>query len=94
MRFKRSNVIGIVVLFGIGSGSCAWHAFAAAFDNTGTAQAGSGQSVGKSNGEPPGSPPKAPTPVTRLTGTVKLDGTGQPIAGAKLQILSGLIMGL
>jgi len=94
MRPKQSRFVVVLVLIGIGSGSCVWHTFAAVFSDTGADQAGSGQAVGTTGGAPPGSPSKAPATVARLTGTVKLDGTGQPIAGAKLQILSGFVMGL
>ena len=94
MRPKRSRFVVVLVLIGIGSGSCAWHSFAAVLYDTCAGQAGSGQPVGKTVGDPPRSPLKATTSVARLTGTVKLGGTGQPIAGAKLQILSGFFLGL
>jgi Sigma-70, region 4 len=51
------------------------------------------QSAAKPSDDSPRPQSKSPTTVSRLTGVVKLDGTDQPIAGAKLQISVGFVMG-
>jgi len=95
MLLNQLKVAIVLLLLAIGSSYWGWRVLAAAIGDKG--QAGSRQVVGKTPAAPvsaPKSQTKPPTSVARLTGTVKLEGTGQPIAGAKLQIFSGFLMGL
>ena len=79
MLFHQLKVGTVVVLLGLGGGYGLWHASGAGFTVKGHGQAG------------PSSPPplKAPATAVRFTGTVTVEGTGQPVAGAKLRILIG-----
>ena len=78
----------VVVLIQIGVGSC-WgsRAIGAASDDKG--QPKSGQVAGKTSIPAPSTQANSATTTYRFTGTVKVEGTGEPIAGAKLRIALG-----
>ena len=79
MLFHQLKVVTVVVLLSLGGGYGLWHASGARIKVKGQRQAG------------PSSPPpsKAPGTAGRFTGIVTVEGTGQPVAGAKLRILIG-----
>jgi RNA polymerase sigma factor (sigma-70 family) len=89
MLINQLKVAMVLVLLGVGSGYGLWHASGAGIKEKGHGQAGSGQAVGKTAGPPPGPQRKAAGSTARFTGTVKVEGTGQPVAGAKLRIMIG-----
>jgi hypothetical protein len=93
MLLNQLKVAPLLVLLAIGSSYGLWQAFAAAEQPKAGGQATRIQSAAKPSDESSRPQSKSPTTVSRLTGVVKLDGTDQPIAGAKLQISVGFVMG-
>ncbi|MFI5456191.1 MAG: sigma-70 family RNA polymerase sigma factor [Isosphaerales bacterium] len=93
MLLNQLKVAMVLLLVAIGSSYWGWRVLAAAIGDKG--QAGARQVVGKTPAAAPVSAPKsqtkAPTSTFHMTGSVRLEGTGEPIAGAKLQITLGNI---
>jgi RNA polymerase sigma factor (sigma-70 family) len=91
MLLKQLKVAMVLVLLGIGGRYYAWNAVAGFVDEK--AQADRGQVDGKVPAPAPASTPKPqatkPAVLYRLSGTVRVEGTDAPIAGAKLQIQTG-----
>jgi RNA polymerase sigma factor (sigma-70 family) len=91
MFLNQLKVVSFLMLFGIGSGYWVWHAVAAAGDDK--AQ----QRLIQVDTKPPApaqipapsTPPTQSSNINRLTGSVRLEGTGEPIAGARLEIWPG-----
>ncbi len=93
MLLNQLKIAALIVVFGIGIGYCAWQVLASDGQKNASvpaARSGLGARPSDNSGSPV---PKAPATVARLAGVVKLDGTDQPIAGAKLQISIGFVMG-
>jgi RNA polymerase sigma factor (sigma-70 family) len=88
MLLNQLKIAAFLVLVGLGSSYCLWQALGAQAEKKPV-----GQATSKPSDDLPKPQSKAPTTVARLTGVVKLEGTGQPIAGAKLQISVGFVMG-
>ena len=84
MLLNQLRVITGVVFLTMGSGYWLWHAVGAVLSDK-----GSGQAVGKTAVASPKPEAKAPISTFRLTGTVKVEGTDEPVARATLQILIG-----
>jgi RNA polymerase sigma factor (sigma-70 family) len=91
MMMNQLKVAAVLLLLCIGGSYWAWHAAGGASDDKG--QAESRRVADKTSAPAPvaaaKSQAKAPTTTYRFTGAVKVEGTGEPIAGAKLQIESG-----
>ena len=91
MLLNQLKVATVLILLGIGGRYCAWNAVAGLIDDKG--QADPAPVLGK--------PPAAarapasklhtipPAGKYRLTGTVRVEETGEPVAGAKLQLHLG-----
>ncbi len=93
MLLNRLKVLTVLVLLGIGTGYWVWHAFAAAVDDEGPAVAR--QVAGRTPAasvSAPKSQTKALTFPYRMTGSVRVEGTGEPISGAKVQIIMGNVV--
>jgi RNA polymerase sigma factor (sigma-70 family) len=98
MVLKQLKVVMVLVVLGIGSSVQVWHTFAAAIDSD--EPINPKQVVGSTH-------PPAPAPLSapvarlnpadglyRLSGVVRVEGTGEPAAGAKLQIHAGDVFDL
>ena len=92
MLLNRLMVAAALVIFTAGSGFLVWRPFAAAGDERVPVRARPIPASDQRSDDPPRPQAKAPAGA-RLTGTVTLDGTGLPIAGAMLQISVGFVMG-
>ena len=88
MLINQLKVAMVLVLLGLGSGYGFWQASVAEIKAGGHGQAGPGPAVRKS-AEPSPGPQKPARATARFTGAVKDEGTGQPVAGAKLRITIG-----
>ncbi len=93
MLFHQLKVAAFIVVFGLGISYCAWQVLAAAGQKEASVPAARSQAAAKPSDDSPKPQTGSPTMVARLVGTVKLEGTDQPIAGAKLQIWVGFTMG-
>ncbi len=93
MLLNQLKVAAVLVLLGLGSSYCLWQAFAAEGQRKVGGQAARSQAISKPSDDSPKPQSKSPTTVAQLTGVVKLEGTGQPVAGARLQISVGFVMG-
>ncbi len=91
MLLNQLKVVTALLVVGIGCSFWAWHGVAGAIADT--ARAGRNELAGKRPIPAPDIAPKAqltPHTVTyRLSGTVRVEGTGEPVAGAMLQIHVG-----
>ncbi len=89
-QLKRA---AFLVLLGLGSCYCLWQALASEDHKNRLVRAVPIQAKRPSPDDSPRPQSKPPTAAARLLGAVKLDGTGEPVAGAKLQISAGFVMG-
>jgi RNA polymerase sigma factor (sigma-70 family) len=89
MLLNQLKVASVLLLLGIGGRYCAWNAFAGLIDDKGQAKPVVAKTPAKAPVLAPNSQTIAPAGPYRLTGTVKLDRTGEPVAGAKLRIHLG-----
>jgi RNA polymerase sigma factor (sigma-70 family) len=89
MLLNQVKIAGTLLLLALGGGFWAWHAFAGAADEGG--QAHTVQVPGKAPASAPASKsqPTQPAVAYRLTGSVRVEGTGEPVPGAKFQVLLG-----
>ena len=89
MLINQLKVAAVLLLLGIGSTYWTWHALAVAVDKKGH------ESLSQVDGRPPATVPSPvpkttpvpPPAVYRLTGSVRLEGTGEPIARARLEVV-------
>lgn len=88
MLLNQLKVATVILIIGVGVHYWAWNAVGGPSDDH--AQAESVPTVGKAfkatSVTAPGSRTIAPAGLYRLTGSVRFEGTGEPIAGAKLNI--------
>jgi peroxiredoxin len=95
MLFNQLKVVTVLLLLGIASGRLVWHTLAASVDHK--RQAGASKVAERT---PPAAPaaavkPQASSPFPyRMSGSVRLEGTEEPIAGARLDIFLGGINAL
>ena len=91
MVLNQLKVSTVLLLLGMTVPLMTWRAVAGLIDGKG--QVDSGRIAGKksvtSPALVPNSQPIPPAAPYRLTGSVKVDGTGEPVAGAKLRIRAG-----
>jgi RNA polymerase sigma factor (sigma-70 family) len=87
MLMNQLKVVAVLLLVGIGSSYWVWRAFAAASDDKG--QANSRQVAGKTPAPAPKSRATPPAVTYRLTGSVRVEGTGEPVKGAQLDVQLG-----
>ena len=91
MLLNQLEVVMVFVVLCIGGSFPVWHAVAAAINKE--VQASPNKVIGTINASERVSVPKArPNPpggTYRLSGAVRVDGTGEPAAGTKLQIHAG-----
>ena len=88
MLLKQLKIATILLLLGIGGPFLTWHAVAGLIDNKGQAE------PARVTGNTPAAAPattresQTPSPAVphRLTGIVRIEGTGEPVNGAKLRI--------
>ena len=92
MLLNQLKVVTALTLLTIGSGYWLWHAYGLGINDNGHGQDVSSQAVEKSAGLTPKPQLKAQASASRLTGTVRVEGTGQPVAGARLRISIGFVM--
>jgi thiol-disulfide isomerase/thioredoxin len=82
MLLNRVRVAAVLLCLGIACGYGTWHAFAGAADEPGRVPAAGQVSE-------PKAAPVRPVPAYRLTGSVRVEGTGEPVPGAKFLVLLG-----
>ncbi len=89
MLIHQARVAAILLFIGIGGASWVWHALAGAADEQGRGQAT--HVSGKTTASAPASksPSKPAAGAYRLTGSVRVEGTGEPVPGAKFLVLLG-----
>jgi hypothetical protein len=91
MMLNQLKAVTALLVIGFGASYCAWNAFAGLIDDNG--QAGAGPVIAHTPAQVPASGPvsqtTAPAAPYRLSGTVRADGAGEPVAEAKLQIHAG-----
>ena len=96
MLLNQLKIVLALVVLGIGSSFPVWHAVAAAINKE--VQASPNQIVGTTNAPEPvlrtNARSNPPGGKYRLSGAVRVDGTGEPAAGTKLQIHVGDIYDL
>ena len=93
MLLNQLKVAALLVLIAIGCSYGLWQAVAVGEVSRASVQAARNGVAGKQSGDSPKPQSQPPTTGARLVGTVKLEGTDQSIAGAKLQIWVGFAMG-
>ncbi len=91
MLLNQVRVGTVLILLGIGSSYWAWRALAAASDSEG--QASPKQAAVRTTASAPKSQTTAPATTYRFTGSVRVEGTGEPVQGAELKIQLGDLMG-
>jgi RNA polymerase sigma factor (sigma-70 family) len=89
MLLNQVKVTATLLLLALGGGFWAWQALAGAAGEKG--QAHTVQVLGKAPASAPTSKsqPAQPAVAYRLTGSVRVEGTGEPVPGAKIQVLLG-----
>jgi RNA polymerase sigma factor (sigma-70 family) len=87
MMWNQLRAASVLLCLGLGSGYWAWHAFADTVD--GDARTDTGQKAPKAAAPAPESARTHPAVVFGLTGSVRLEGTGEPVPGATIQVLIG-----
>jgi RNA polymerase sigma factor (sigma-70 family) len=91
MLLNQVRVGTVLILFGIGSSYWTWRALAAASDSEG--QASPKQAATRTTASAPKSQMTAPATTYRFTGSVRVEGTGEPVQGAELKIQLGDLTG-
>jgi RNA polymerase sigma factor (sigma-70 family) len=91
MLINQLKVVAILLVLGIGSSYWAWRAIGAASDEKG--QAKSRQAPGKTPAPAPKAQPTPPAVTYRLTGSVRVEGTGEPVKGGRFAVLLGDVTG-
>jgi len=86
MLITRIKVATVLVCLGIGSSFWAWHAFAATDDKNPQV---AGPNVVISPDDAPMAQASQPAVTFGLSGSVRLEGTGEPIAGATVEVMVG-----
>jgi RNA polymerase sigma factor (sigma-70 family) len=87
MLMNQLKVGAVLLLLGIGSSYWAWRAIGAASDDKGPAS--SRQVVGKTAAPTPKAQATPPAVTFRLSGSVRLEGTGEPVKGGQFDIQLG-----
>ncbi len=90
---NRLKVAAALVMVTAGGGLFVWLSLEAIGDDRGPGQPRPIAASNKRSDEPPGPQHQSPAATVRLNGTVTVDQTGQPIAGARLHIGVGFVMG-
>jgi len=91
MLLNQVRVGTTLILLGLGSSYWAWRALAAASDSEG--QASPEQAAVRTTASAPKSQATAPATTYRFTGSVRVEGTGEPVQGAELAIQLGDLTG-
>jgi RNA polymerase sigma factor (sigma-70 family) len=86
MLLNRVKVAAVLLFVGIGGSSWAWHALAGAADEKGRSDPGP---VVQAPAPAPKPQAARPSGMYRLTGSVRVEGTGEPVRGGQLLILLG-----
>jgi RNA polymerase sigma factor (sigma-70 family) len=84
MLLNQLKVATVLLCLGIGSSYCAWHALAGATDENGRSHPGQ---VAKAPAAAPKPQTTRPAVAYRLTGSVRVEGTGEPVAGATVDVM-------
>jgi RNA polymerase sigma factor (sigma-70 family) len=84
MLLNRLKIAMVLLCLGIGGGYGTWHAFARAADEKAKVPA-AGQAP--TSAPTPNSQANRTAPAYRLTGSVRVEGTGEPVQGAKFLVL-------
>ena len=89
MQINRLKVAAGLLLVGIVGGSCAWHALAgsAAEESRGHAVQGVGATPPSTSA--PKSPSTRPAVAYQVTGSVRVEGTAEPVRGGRLTLFLG-----
>jgi RNA polymerase sigma factor (sigma-70 family) len=85
MLLNQVRVGTVLILLGIGSSYWAWCALAEASDREGKATPK--QAAVGTTASAPKSQTTAPATIYRFTGSVRVEGTGEPVAGATVDVL-------
>jgi RNA polymerase sigma factor (sigma-70 family) len=91
MLVNQLKAVTVVVLLGLGSIYWAWLAVVVASDDKG--QPDSTRVVGKTSALTPKSQATPPAIAYRLTGSVRVEGTGEPVQGGRFAVLLGDMTG-
>lgn len=84
MLLNQVKAAVVLLLVGIGGGSWAWHALASPAE--GESQPDQGK-VTSTTAPSPKPKTTKPTAAYRLTGSVRVEGTGEPVAGAMVEVM-------
>jgi RNA polymerase sigma factor (sigma-70 family) len=84
MMLKQLKVATVLLCLAIGSGYWAWQAFAGLADEKGRLDQGK---VAQTPASSPKPKPSQPSMAYRLTGSVRLEGTDEPVAGATVDVM-------
>ncbi len=87
------QVLMAVASFTVGTGYSVWPAPAATFAEACAVRSSATDAFQEKPAQAPDRQAKAPAVAARMTGSVKVDGTEDPIAGARFQISIGFVMG-
>ncbi|WP_422929164.1 sigma-70 family RNA polymerase sigma factor [Singulisphaera sp. PoT] len=93
MLLNQIRIAAILAFVGLASGYGLWHAYGAGVGEQEPRAVGSVRAAGKGATPPPVPQPKASVFAGRFTGSVTVEGTGQAVAGARLQLSVGFVMG-
>ena len=89
MLLSQVRVVAALLFVGIGGGFWAWHAFAGAADGKGQGHTAQVPGNAPVSATAPKSRPTQPAVAYGLTGSVRVEGTGEPVPGAKFLVLLG-----
>ena len=84
MMMNQLKVATVLFCLGIGGSYWVWHAFAGPADEKGRLDQGKVAQTPVSSPKPK---PSQPSMAYRLTGSVRLEGTGEPVAGATVDVM-------
>ena len=90
MLLNQLKVATVLLCLGIGGSYWAWHAFAGASDEKGRTNQGQVVKTPPTSLKPR---PTEPTATYRLTGSVRVEGTGAPVEGGRFVVLLGDVTG-